>query len=122
MSRPRSRLRNPWERDPNDREANYRRPVATSEKVRLVAKAAAAVAGFFFIMTTTGDRNDVGAEFAIGIGAPLLLAGVLDVVWTLQGRLEHVFIESRSLQLAAHAGMALVGAGLVVAGVAGKVA
>ena len=120
MNQP-SRRRLPWERDPNDREANYRRPVATAEKVRLVAKAAAAVAGFFFIMTATRDRSEVGAEFAIGIGAPLLLAGVLDVVWTVQNRLEHIFIESRPLQLVAHAGMALVGAALVVVGVVGKV-
>ena len=120
MSRPRSRLRNPWERDPNDKEANYRRPVATSEKVRLTAKAAAAVAGFLFIMTATRDRNDVGAEFAIGIGGPLLIAGALDVVWTLQGRIEHLFIESRPLQLAAHAGMALVGVALVAAGALAK--
>lgn len=116
----RPRLRLPWEKDPTDREANYRRPVAQDEKVRLTLKAAAAVAGFLFIMSMTRDGDDVGAELGIGVGAPLLLAGVLDVVWTLRGRLEHVFIESRPLQLAAHAAMAAVGLSLLVAGLIAK--
>lgn len=115
MSR-RPGLRLPWERDPNDKEANYRRPIPQHEKIRLTAKAAAAVAGFFFVMNETRDRRDVGAEFLIGIGAPLLLAGLLDVIWTAQGRLEHVFIESRALQFVSHAAMALVGAGMLVGG------
>jgi hypothetical protein len=119
MNRP-TRRRLPWEKDPNDREANYRKPIAQDEKVRLTAKGASVLAGFFFIMTMTEDRVDVGAEFAIGIGAPLLLAGVLDVIWTLRGRLEHVFLESKASQLAAHGAMALVGGALLVAGVVGK--
>lgn len=119
MSRP-ARRRFPWEKDPADREANYRRPIAQDEKIRLTSKAAAAVAGFLFIMNMTKDRVDVGAEFALGIGAPLLLAGILDVIWTLRGRLEHVFIESRTMQIAAHSTMAAVGAGLVLAGAIAK--
>ena len=113
---PRSRLKLPWEKDPNDREANYRKPIPQSEKVRLLTKAGAAVGAFLFIQEATGDRRDVGAEFAIGIGAALLVAGVVDLVWTLRGELEHMFIESRSLQLALHATMALVGLGMLVAG------
>ena len=116
-----TRRRLPWEKDPNDREANYRRPVAQDEKVRLTAKGISVVVGFFFIMTMTEDRTDVGAEMAIGFGGPLLLAGILDVVWTLRGRLEHVFIESRALQLAAHGAMAFVGGVLVVAGTIARV-
>ena len=112
----RERPRLPWEKDPADKEANYRRPIAQHEKIRLVVKAASVVGAFFFIKEMTADRRDVGAEFLIGIGAPLLLAGVLDLVWTVQGRLEHVFIESRPLQLAAHGALALLGLGLVVAG------
>lgn len=116
----RPRRRFPWEKDPNDREANYRRPIPEHEKVRLVAKAAAVVGAFLFIKTVTADRTDVGAEFSIGVGAPLLIAGVLDFVWTLRGRLEHVFIESRPMQLAAHGGTALLGLVMVVAGVVAK--
>ena len=116
----RSRLKLPWEKDPTDREANYRRPVAQHERVRLTVKGLAAVAGFLFIMNFTQDRQDVGAEFLIGIGAPLLVAGALDVVWTLRGRLEHVFIESRALQLAAHGAMAAIGAAMLVTGVVAK--
>lgn len=119
MSKP-QRRRLPWEKDPTDREANYRRPVRQDEKIRLTLKAASVVGAFAFIKTATGDRTDVGAEFLIGIGLPLLLAGVLDVVWTLRGWLEHVFIESRPLQLAAHASMAGVGAAIAVAGIVAK--
>ena len=119
MSR-RQGLKLPWEKDPNDREANYRRPVAQHEKVRLTVKGASAAAAFLFIMSMTRDRRDVGAEFLIGLGAPLLIAGTMDLVWTLQERLEHIFIESRTLQLAAHTGMALVGAGMLTAGLVAK--
>lgn len=110
----------PWEKDPNDREANYRRPIPRHEKVRLTAKAAAAAAGFLFAMDATRDRADVGAEFLIGVGGPLVLAGVLDLIWTLQGRLEHIFIESRPLQLASHAGMAMVGMVMFIGGLVAR--
>jgi hypothetical protein len=116
----RTRRRLPWEKDPADREANYRKPVAQSEKVRLTIKAAAVVAGFLFIVRATKDRSDVGAEFAIGVGVPLAIAGVLDVVWTMRGQLEHVFLESRSMQLAAHAAMAVVGMAMIAAGLIAK--
>ena len=110
------RLRLPWEKDPHDKEANYRRPIPKDEKLRLLLKAAATVAGFMFVMSATRDRADIGAEFLIGIGAPLLLSGVLDVIWTLRGRLEHVFIESRPLQLASHGLMAVIGAAMLIGG------
>lgn len=116
--RPRRRL--PWEKDPNDREANYRRPIPEHEKIRLVVKAAAVVGAFLFIKTMTSDRTDVGAEFLIGVGAPVLIAGVLDVIWTLRGRLEHVFIEGRAMQLIAHGATALLGAAMVIFGVIAK--
>lgn len=121
MNQP-SRRRLPWEKDPTDKEANYRRPVAQSEKIRLTIKAAVVVAGFLFIMSATKDRNDVGAEFAIGAGAPLFVAGVIDVWWTARGLVEHVFIESRRMQLAAHSAMALVGMALVAGGLVAKAA
>lgn len=114
--KPRTRRRWPWEKDPEDREANYRKPVPQTEKVRLTIKGAAVVAGFLFIMETTKDQSDVGPEFAIGVGLPLLAAGAIDVVWTMKGRLEHVFLESKPMQLAAHSAMGLIGAAMVVAG------
>ena len=116
----RTRKRLPWEKDPADREANYRKPIAPPEKVRLTTKAVAVVAGFLFIMDATKDRSDVGSEFAIGVGVPLLIAGVIDVVWTMKGRLEHIFLESKPMQLAAHSAMALIGAAMVVAGLLAK--
>lgn len=119
MSR-RAGRRLPWEKDPKDREANYRRPIAQHEKVRLTIKAASVVAAFAFIKTMTADGRDIGAEFLIGVGSPVLLSGLLDLLWTLQGRLEHVLIESRALQLAAHSAMAIGGLALLVAGAIAK--
>ena len=114
------RLKLPWDKDPHDKEANYKRPIPQDEKVRLTAKAAAVVAGFLFVMNETRDRQDVGAEFLIGIGGPLALAGVLDLIWTMRGRLEHVFIESRTLQLVSHAALALLGAAMLVGGLVAR--
>ena len=116
------RLRLPWDRDPNDKEANYRRPIPVYEKGRLLVKAAAAGAGLFFVINATRDRADIGAEFLIGIGGPLLLAGLLDVIWTQRGWLEHVFIESRPMQLGFHSLMAVVGAGMLVGGLVARAA
>ena len=115
-----SRLRLPWEKDPHDKEANYRRPIAQHEKIRLVLKGAAVFAGALFVMNETRDKSDIGAEFLIGIGGPLLLAGVLDVIWTLRGLLEHIFIESRPLQLAFHGLMAIAGVAMLVAGLVAR--
>lgn len=112
----RSRLRLPWEKDPNDREGNYRKPIAQAEKTRLLAKAAAVVGAFLFIRDATGDGKDVGAEFGIGIGAALVIAGVLDLVWTFRGELEHVFIDSRPLQLLSHGAVAVAGLTLLAGG------
>ena len=119
MSHPPLRKRTrraPWQRDPNDREANYRRPIPQHEKVRLTIKGAAAVAGFLFVMSATRDRHDVGAELLIGVGAPLVVAGYIDLIATLEGRLDHIFIDSRPLQIASHIGVALAGAVMVVVG------
>ena len=110
----------PWEKDPNDREANYRRPIAIHEKVRLTIKAVSVLGAFAFVRFMTSDGRDVGAEFLIAIGGPVAIAGIVDVIWTLQGRLEHVFLESRPMQIAAHAAMAVAGVALVVAGVVAK--
>ena len=114
------RLKLPWEKDPNDKEANYRRPIPQHEKFRLTAKVAAAAAGFIFVINATRDRADVGAEFLIGLGGPLLVAGLLDVIWTLEGRLEHVFIESRTLQLFSHVLVAAIGLAMLVGGVVAR--
>lgn len=107
----------PWEKDPTDREANYRRPVRVAERARLTVKAAAVVAAFFWIKAMTRDGLDVGAEFLIGVGTPVLVAGSIDLVWTIRGELEHIFVQERTAQLALHAATAMVGVGMIVAGV-----
>lgn len=111
------RVRWPWEKDPADREANYRRPVRIEERLRLTIKGAAVVAAFFWIKSVTQDRHDVGAEFLIGVGGPVLLAGVVDLVWTLRGKLDHIFISDRRAQIAVHTATVVAGVGLLVAGV-----
>ena len=109
-------VRWPWEKDPTDREANYRRPVRVAERARLTIKVAAVVAAFFWIKVVTADRSDVGAEFLIGVGAPLAIAGVVDLVWTMRGQLDHVFIDDERLQIAVHGAVAVAGVVMMVVG------
>ena len=111
-----SRLKLPWEKDPTDREANYRRPVRVAERLRLTIKAAVVVAAFFWIKAVTKDHHDVGAEFLIGVGVPVAVAGLIDTVWTARGQLDHIFISDERLQRIAHVGTAAVGVVMVVAG------
>jgi hypothetical protein len=115
MSRPRrSRARFPWERDPGDLEANYKKPVEFHERARLGLKGAIVVASFLVIKEWTEDRVDVGAKLLVVVGIVLVLVGIIDLVETRRGKLEHVFIEDRSAQLWWHGGLAASGAMLAV--------
>src|SRR5687768_1905840 len=46
----------PWEKDPHDLEANYLKPVPTSEAIRLGTKFALIVAAGVWLWLTLGDR------------------------------------------------------------------
>ena len=116
--RRRTRKRWPWDKDPDDREANYRRPIPMSERIRLVAKAAAVVAAFLYVRATTADGSNVGAKLLVAIGAVLVVAGSVDLAWTLRGKLDHVFITSRRLQVAAPAAVLAAGAAMLFGGTA----
>ena len=107
----------PWERDPNDKEANYRRPIPPAERIRLGLKGAIVV-GVFLAIRAAVDRSDPGPKLLVIVGAALALVGLIDLVWTVRGNLEHVFIESRPAQLAAHGALALGGVALALAAAA----
>jgi hypothetical protein len=117
MSRPRrGRAKFPWERDAGDHEATYKRAVPFHERARLGLKGAIVIASYMVIKEMTNDRIDVGAKLALVIGAALVLVGIMDLLWTWRGKLEHVFIESRSGQLAAHSALIVVGAAMAIGG------
>jgi hypothetical protein len=50
------------------------------------------------------------------IGVALTAVGIMDLLWTWRGKLEHVFIENRSAQLAAHGALVVVGATMAIVG------
>ena len=106
----------PWERDPDDREANYTRPISTSDKVRLVLKAASVVVAFLWFRAQSGDGEGEGAALAVATGSVFALVGVVDGIAAWRGEVEAVFLERRSHQVSARIALLLAGVGLVVAG------
>ncbi|MGH2808766.1 MAG: hypothetical protein ACRDKT_15990 [Actinomycetota bacterium] len=117
MSPPRRpRAKFPWERDTGDREAMYKRPIPFHERARLGLKGAIVVASYFVIKEMTRDRLEVGAKILVVIGIALVLVGLMDVLWTWRGKLEHVFVDDRRLQFAVHAAWMVAGAALAIGG------
>jgi hypothetical protein len=117
VSRPRrGRAKFPWERDSGDHETTYKRAIPFHERARLGLKGAIVIASFMVIRETTKDRVDVGPKLAAVIGIALVLVGIMDVLWTWRGKLEHVFIETRSAQFAAHGALIAVGGLMAIAG------
>jgi hypothetical protein len=117
MSRPRrGRAKFPWERDAGDHEATYKRAIPFHERARLGLKGAIVIVSFVVIRDTTANRVDVGAKLGVVIGTALVLVGIMDVLWTWRGKLEHVFIESRAGQFAAHGALIFIGLAMAVAG------
>lgn len=119
MNRRRARTKWPWERDPNDHEANYRHPVPLSERLRLGLKAAIAVGAFLAVrqIAVSGDRSLIGPKILIVAGVAVAMAGAIDLVWTLRGKLEHIFVETRPAQIVLHAGVSIAGAVATMAGI-----
>ncbi len=111
-----ARMRWPWEKDPNDREANYRRPVARAEVIRLSVKAAIAVAAGIGFRFASLDAADEGAELAIALGAAVAGAGITDLVYMRRHEIEQIFLTSPSRQRLARVGLVLAGVALLVAG------
>ena len=108
----------PWERDPNDLEANYKRPVPEAERYRIGIKAGAAVLAAVAFRFAIADRSDEGAKFAMAVGAALLVAGITDLVYMQKHDLELIFLKTKAQQqlvqrLVVAGGVLLVLAGLL---------
>ena len=115
----------PWEKDPNDREANYKRPVPRSEAIRTGAKfiLAAAAGGWLWLATADGcnvdDLHDVctpadrssGTKLVLAVGTVLLLAGVIDLAYLRSHEIELVFARHKKQQVIAR--WVMVAAGLL---------
>jgi hypothetical protein len=118
-------VRLPWENDPNDREANYRRPVPQIEIVRIGAKFvwAGVVGGWLWFATR--DRCEVdqlhdicrpiatnaGAKLSLAVGAIMTVAAVIDLLYLRSHEIELIFARTKSQQVAGR--MVLLAVGLL---------
>ena len=106
----------PWEKDPNDREANYKRPVPDAERYRIGIKAAAAVVAGVAFRFAISDRANEGAKFAMAVGSALLVAGVTDLVYMRKHDLELIFLKTKTQQRLVQRLVVAAGALLLLAG------
>lgn len=106
----------PWERDPHDLEASYRKPVPRADGIRLGIKAAAVVGagvGFRFWIL---DRTHEGAKLVIALGGALLVAGLTDLVYLRRHELDLIFLRGKRQQRMLQTALAGVGAALLLLG------
>ena len=114
----RRRQRWPWEKDPNDRELNYRRPIPVYERLRLALKGGAAVIAALWFRARAGTGESEGAALAVAVGGVLVVMGVIDLVAAAKGRLEQIFLSSRTAQMVVQALVAGTGLAVLVVGAA----
>lgn len=106
----------PWEKDPNDREANYRRPVPRADIIRLGVKTAIAVTAGLGFRLVSLDGKDEGAKLVAALGVALLGAGIADLVYMRTNELEQIFLKSVGQQRLVAAAVAALGLILLVVG------
>ena len=106
----------PWEKDPDDREANYRKPIPRRELIRLYAKAALVVAAGMWFKFASETRSHEGAKLSLALGAALVGAGLVDLFFLRRHEIEQIFLTSRRQQIAVRAVVLLAGLALLVAG------
>jgi hypothetical protein len=106
----------PWEKDPNDREANYKRPVPAAERYRIGIKAFAALAAAIAVRFWVEDRSAQGAKLTIALGATLLIAAVTDLVYMRKHDLELIFLKTPEQQRLVQKGVVVAGLALLAAG------
>ena len=106
----------PWEKDPDDREANYRRPVPRRELIRLYAKAVLVVLAGLWFKLASETRSHEGAKLALAFGAALTGTALIDLLYLRRFEIDQIFLTSRTQQVAARGVVLVVGLGLLVAG------
>ncbi|HYI44571.1 MAG TPA: hypothetical protein VE174_03810 [Actinomycetota bacterium] len=102
-------------RDPNDREANYRRPIDRWDVIRLSAKALLVGACGVWFKFASDDRANEGAELTLAAGVALVGAGLIDLAYMRSHDIDQMFLNTRPMQSAARWGLVVVGIGLVTA-------
>ena len=109
-------MRWPWEKDPNDRELNYRRPVPAHERVGLALKGVAVLVAAIWFQSRSGADQNEGAALAVAAGGVLAAVGLIDLVTAAKGRLEQIFLPSRGAQMMVRAVLLVAGLVVLVAG------
>ena len=102
----------PWERNPHDREANYRKPVPRAEGLRVGIKGAAIVGGGVAYRFAILDRTHEGAKLILVAGAAMLIAGITDLVYLRSHEIDRIFLKTTAQQRAVQ--WTLVAAGVVL--------
>lgn len=110
--RRRGPLRPPWQKDPDDREANYKRPIKRADQIRLLARGIVIAVAYLWFRTREQTGDHEGAAAAAALGACIAFAGSLGVWAARRGELEEIFFSSRRHQVWAQA--LLTGSGLLI--------
>lgn len=106
----------PWERDPDDLEANYRRPIPRRELIRIYSKAVVGVGAGLWFKFSSETRTHEGAKLAMALGVVLLGAGLIDLLILKRHEIEQIFLTSRRMQIVVRACVLAAGVALLVAG------
>jgi hypothetical protein len=112
-----SRARWPWEKQQDPRDT-HRLPVAFHERIRIGIKGATVLVAFLFVRESTENGIGIGSKIALAFGAVLVVFGVMDLLWTRRGLIDHIFVESHAAQIKVHAATAIGGALIVIAAAA----
>ena len=106
----------PWEKDPDDLEANYRKPIPRRELIRLYLKAALGVTAGLWFKFASETRSHEGAKLALAVGAALMGVGLVDLLYLRRYEIEQIFLTSRRQQIVVRVVVLLAGLALLVGG------
>ena len=104
--------------DPEDHEANYRRPIPRSEYIRVALKFTLGIVAIVWFRFASSDGFDEGAEMTLAFASLLVALGVVDLVYLRDHEIELIFLKTKAQQIRARWALVLVGALLLGAGLA----
>ena len=104
--------------DPEDHEANYRRPIPTREYVRTIVKFLLGIAAALWFRSASSDGVDEGADLTVAFGSLLVALGAVDLFYLRNHDIELIFLKTRTQQIGVRWALAIAGALLLGAGLA----
>lgn len=101
-------------RDPYDHEANYRKPIARSDAIRLFVKAVLVVGAGVWFKFASDDRIHEGAKLALATGVALMGAGLTDLLYLRTSEIEQMFLNTLRRQVVGRWALVALGFSLVI--------